>query len=41
MVVLAQEIAAQPTGVRDYAAELARIDGELRESYRVWREGPG
>jgi len=41
MVVLAQEIAAQPTGVRDYAAELARIDGELREAYRVWRQGPG
>lgn len=41
MVVLAQEIAAQPTGVRLYDSELARIEAELRETYRVWAEGKG
>lgn len=41
MVVLAQEIAQQPTGVRLYDAELARIEAELREAYRVWTESRG
>ena len=38
MVVLAQEIAQQPTGVRVYDDEMTRIEIELREAYRVWRE---
>ncbi len=41
MVMLAQEIAEKPTGVRLYDAELARIEAELREVYRVWTEGQG
>jgi hypothetical protein len=41
MVVLAQEIAQQPTGVRFYDAELARIEAKLREAYRVWTESRG
>jgi hypothetical protein len=39
MVVLAQEIAEQPMGVRLYEAELVRIETELREAYRVWTDG--
>lgn len=36
VVVLAQEIAEQPTGVRHYGTELARIEAELRQAYHVW-----
>lgn len=38
MVVLAQEISEQPTGIRVYDAELARIEAELREAYRAWTQ---
>lgn len=41
MVVIAQEIAEQPTGVRVYEREIERIEAELREAYRVWREAEG
>ncbi|BAI95199.1 hypothetical protein SJA_C1-03650 [Sphingobium indicum UT26S] len=41
MVVLAQEIAQQPTGVRVYDAELVRIEAELREAFRAWIQGQG
>lgn len=41
MLVLAQEIAEQPTGVRVYDAELARIEAKLREVYCVWTQGQG
>lgn len=40
-VVLAQEVAQQPTGVRLYGDELIRIEAELREAHRVWLPGPG
>lgn len=40
-VVLAQELAQQPTGVRVYNDELDRIEAELREAHRVWLAGPG
>jgi hypothetical protein len=40
-VVLAQEVAQQPTGVRLYGDELMRIETELREAHRVWLPGPG
>ena len=41
MVLIAQEIAQQPRGVRVYETELARIEAELREAYRIWSDGPG
>lgn len=39
-VVLAQQIAQQPSGVRVYEVELRRIEAELRETYRAWLAAP-